>query len=54
MKELSTEPDEWMQWIYDPTHPAYHSPDAEDLRERRARAFAQVPPWMHALPEEAR
>lgn len=46
MDRFSLEPDEHMQWIYDPRHPDYHTDYARDLRERRANALSQVPQWM--------
>jgi hypothetical protein len=51
MKMLSLEPDEHMRWIYDQTHPDYHTDYARDLRKRRDRALAACPRWMI---EEAR
>lgn len=50
-KQLSTEPDEDMRWIYDPRHPEYLSEYADRLRKRRAAAMASAPIWMI---EEAR
>ena len=49
MKQFTDEPDPWMVWIDDPTHPDYHSPEARDLRAARERALAQVPWWMWRL-----
>ncbi len=51
MKMLSIEPDEHMRWIYDQTHPDYHTDYARDLRKRRDRALSACPRWMI---EEAR
>ena len=46
MSKLSMHPDEWMRWIYDPSHPDYHSARAKDLRARRAAALYSLPQWM--------
>ena len=43
---LSLNPDPWNAWIYDPRHPDYSSPQAENLRRRRAQAIATAPRWM--------
>ena len=48
---LTLQPDEHMRWIYDPSHPDYHSDRAEWLRKRRAAAINSAPQWMI---EEAR
>ena len=46
MKRLSLDPDPDMAWIYDGNNPASKSDQAEDLRERRARAIQSSPRWM--------
>jgi hypothetical protein len=51
MTKFSLEPDEHMRWIYDQTHPDYHTDYARDLRERRGRALAACP---RGLIQEAR
>lgn len=42
---FSLEPDEWMRWIYDSTHPEYNT-RGKDLRERRFMALHNAPRWM--------
>ena len=46
MKRLSLEPDDNMRWIYDPSHPDYHTGRVKHLREARSRAMASAPEWM--------
>ena len=45
-RRLSFQCDEHMKWIYDYTHPDYHSPQARDLRDRRSNALMNAPEWM--------
>ena len=46
MNKLSLNPDADMAWIYNCYHPSYDSERAKDLRERRAAALANCPPWL--------
>lgn len=46
MRSFSLNPDKDMEWIYDYTHPDYHTPRAKDLRARRDHALRQCPQWM--------
>lgn len=46
MKRLSLRLDPWNRWLYDYTHPDYHSDRAKDLRERHWRAYQNAPRWM--------
>jgi hypothetical protein len=46
MRKLSLQPDPWMRWIYDPTHPDYNSEHAKSLRDARERMLAMTPAWM--------
>lgn len=46
MSGFSLEPDESMRWIYDSSHPDYHSDRVRDLRDRRAAALRSCPQWM--------
>lgn len=43
---LSLKPDPWNEWIYDPRHPDYNSPEAKHMRKARARAIRNAPEWM--------
>lgn len=46
MTELSLQPDERMEWIYDQHHPDHNTEKAQDLRARRAYALRNAPQWM--------
>lgn len=43
---LSLNPDQWNEWIYDSRHPDYNSPQAKHMREARASAIRNAPEWM--------
>ncbi|MCR4303701.1 MAG: hypothetical protein NUV63_05670 [Gallionella sp.] len=51
VKRFSLEPDDHIEWIYDPRHPDYNSEHAEHLRERMARAISSAPRWMFGFGE---
>ena len=46
MKHLRLKADPWNEWIYDPSHRDYNSPQAEHMRRSRASAIANAPLWI--------
>ena len=49
--DISLDPDNHMEWIYDQNHPDYYSDRAKHLRDARDRAIRSAPEWMIRVAE---